>query len=79
LTVLDVVNTVDPIERIERCPLGLQSHGMNLCPLHKRLDEAIGFIEKAFAKTKIADLVIQCDGADSICGGTPGEGAGDPS
>lgn len=80
LTVLDIVNTVDPIERIVQCPLGMKSHGLRLCPLHKRLDEAIGLIEKAFLKTKIADLVVDSGGAGSICcGGTSGDKPGDES
>ena len=79
LTVLDVVNTVDPIERISQCPLGARSHGLNLCPLHKRLDEAIGLIEKAFVKTKIADLVVQSDEGGSICSATPCDGPGGKS
>lgn len=78
LTVLDVVNTVDPIKRIVQCPLGLKSHGLNLCPLHKQLDEVIGLIEKAFAKTKIADLEVGADGTESICGGaSPDEPGGE--
>ena len=36
LTLLEVVNAVDPIRRIATCPLGLASHGVRLCPLHKR-------------------------------------------
>src|SRR5688572_19877331 len=32
LSVLDVINAVDPLKRIERCPLGLATHGTNLCP-----------------------------------------------
>lgn len=57
LTVLEVVNAVDPIKRIERCPLDLESHGGMLCPLHKRLDEAIESVERSFAGTTIADLL----------------------
>ncbi len=34
LTMLDVVNAVDPIQRIHTCPLGLPAHGVRLCPLH---------------------------------------------
>src|SRR5262245_11425454 len=33
LTILDVVNAVEPIERIQSCPLGLAAHGVRLCPL----------------------------------------------
>src|SRR5947209_18550484 len=36
LTILEVVNAIDPIRRIDHCPLGLAAHGVNLCPLHRR-------------------------------------------
>ncbi len=51
VTVLEVVNAVDPIKRIHRCPLGIDSHGTNLCPLHQRLDQATELVEKSFAST----------------------------
>src|SRR3954468_1189802 len=38
LTILEGVNAVEPVGRIRTCPLGLKSHGVRLCPLHKRLD-----------------------------------------
>ena len=57
MTVLEVVNAVDPIKRIDRCPLGIDSHGTNLCPLHKRLDEATELVEQSFASTTIAELL----------------------
>jgi len=57
LSALDVINAVDPIRRIERCPLGLESHGAKLCPLHRRLDGAIALVEKALAETRISDLL----------------------
>ena len=59
LTVLEIVNAVDPIKRIETCPLHLDSHGVNLCPLHKRLDEAYEHMERSFAETTIAELLGQ--------------------
>src|SRR6185369_12131592 len=37
ITVLEVVNALDPIERIHTCPLKLKSHGTNLCALHRKL------------------------------------------
>lgn len=57
ITILQVINAVDPIERIEVCPLGLEEHSSRLCPLHKRLDDAIALIEEAFAKTTINELL----------------------
>jgi len=56
ITVLEVINAVDPIERIEVCPLGIEGH-TSLCPLHRRLDDAIAMVEQAFAKTSVAELV----------------------
>lgn len=59
ITVYDVIQAVDPIQRITTCPLGLPHHGTHLCPLHRRLDDAIGLVEAAFRNSSIADLVAQ--------------------
>ena len=56
ITVLEVVNAMDPIERIRTCPLKLAEHGTNLCALHRKLDEAIATVEKAFGSTTLAQL-----------------------
>lgn len=56
-SILEVIQAVDPIERIRDCPLGLESHGTNLCPLHKRLDDAMALIENQFHATSIAELL----------------------
>src|SRR6266700_4866628 len=48
ISVLDVVNTIEPIQRIRECPLGIAAHCTHLCPLHKRLDAAMAMIEEAF-------------------------------
>src|SRR5262249_16299528 len=53
LTILEVVNAVEPIGRIRQCPLGLAAHGVRLCPLHKRLDNALALVEDAFRKTTL--------------------------
>ncbi|MCC6681458.1 MAG: Rrf2 family transcriptional regulator [Phycisphaeraceae bacterium] len=57
ISVLDVVAAVDPIQRIATCPLGLAGHGSNLCPLHRKLDDALASIEQAFASTSLAELL----------------------
>ncbi len=57
ITVLDVVNAVDPIQRIDSCPLGLAEHGVELCPMHAQLDEALELMEQALSSTTIADLL----------------------
>ncbi len=57
LTVWDVVQAVDPMCRITTCPLGLKEHGENLCPLHKRMDAAIGVVEEAFRESTVAEIL----------------------
>lgn len=58
-SILEVIQAVDSIERIRDCPLGLDVHGTNLCPLHKRLDDAMALIEEQFRATSIAELIDQ--------------------
>lgn len=57
LSILDIVNVVDPIVRLKTCPLGIRSHGTALCPLHRQMDDALASIEKAFGSSTLADLV----------------------
>ena len=57
LSVLAVINAVDPIQRFPECPLGIPSHGRRLCPLHQRLDQAAAMVEKAFGETMVAELL----------------------
>ncbi len=56
LTMLDVLNAVEPLKRIESCPLGRPDH-LKLCPLHSELDEAIGHIRKLLSSRTIAELL----------------------
>lgn len=67
LTLLDVVQSVDPIVRITTCPLHLPGHGTNLCPLHRRLDNAMGAVESAFARTSIAQLLTEPGRNKPLC------------
>lgn len=57
LTVLEVINAVDPIHRFPECPLKLPHHGKNLCPLHRKLDDTALMAEQAFGSTTIRELL----------------------
>lgn len=57
LTVYDVVQAIDPIVRITSCPLGLEGHGSNLCPLHRGLDNAMGAVEMTFKRMTVHQLL----------------------
>ena len=57
ITLLDVVNLVDPISRITQCPLGIPAHDHCLCPLHRQLDDTLALIEQRFARLTLSDLL----------------------
>ncbi len=67
LTILDVVDAVEPIGRIRECPLGLTAHGVRLCPLHKRLDSALALVEKAFRETTLAEILAEPTRSRPLC------------
>ena len=56
ITLADIVNAVEPLQRIKKCPLGIANHE-TLCPLHKKMDEAMAMAEQAFRETTLADLL----------------------
>ncbi len=61
INLLDIINAVDPLRRIEYCPLGIENHQNELCPLHRRIDEAVRNIEEEFRRTSLA-LVLKESG-----------------
>ncbi len=67
LTILEVVNAVEPIGRITTCPLGLSAHGVNLCPLHRRLDAALASVEDAFRRTTLAEVLSEPTSSTPLC------------
>jgi Rrf2 family protein len=69
LTVLQIINAVDPVRRIERCPLNDSHHGRGLCPLHRRLDDGVALMEALYGGTTLAELVSEPEPARP-----PGEG-----
>jgi Rrf2 family protein len=74
LTMWEVVQAVDPLKRIDSCPLGFESHGTSLCPLHKELDSAIAEIEKSFSACKISTLIDPAAGSSPLCASVPKPG-----
>ena len=67
LTILEVINAVEPIGRITTCPLGLEVHGDRLCPLHRRLDAALALMEEAFDRTTLAELLADPSESVPLC------------
>jgi Rrf2 family nitric oxide-sensitive transcriptional repressor len=67
LSVLEVVNAVDPLRRFSECPLGIASHGRQLCPLHRRLDDAAQMVEDCFRQTMVSDLLAAPNAPKPLC------------
>jgi Rrf2 family nitric oxide-sensitive transcriptional repressor len=67
LSVYEIVQAVDPLRRIRACPLGLEAHGTNLCPLHRRLDDALALVEQSFRESTIADLLNEPTTSKPLC------------
>ena len=67
MTVLEIVNAVDPVTRIKTCPLQLSSHGVQLCALHRRMDNALAMVESAFAETTLAEILNESTERLPLC------------
>lgn len=67
LRVLEVVNAVDPLPRIRSCPLKLGAHAVQLCPLHRRLDDVLASVENALAASTIAELLADSGVERPLC------------
>ena len=80
ITIFAIVDAVDPILRIDACPLGLATHRERLCPLHERLDKAIAQVELALKSSTLAELLADPEGRRPLCEtlrGPPGAPRGD--
>ena len=62
-TLLDVVNVIDPLKRIESCPLSRSEHSHQLCPMHTQIDNAIGQLESGLSQLTLRQLVDESDSA----------------
>ena len=67
LSILEVINAVEPVQRIKVCPLGIRGHGTNLCSLHRALDEVMQNVEKSFGSQTIGDLLTRANKSRPLC------------
>ena len=70
ITILDVINTFDPFQRI-KCPLGLPEHRDDLCTLYCKLDQAMADIEKALGSTTLADITVDSSNTWALISALP--------
>lgn len=67
LSIWDVAEVVDPVRRIQHCPLKLHSHGTKLCPLHRRIDDALAGTEAVFRGTTVAEMLQEAGDQLPLC------------
>ena len=67
IRLLDVINAVTVVSRIESCPLGLASHGSKLCALHRKADEAAAAVIEVYNGTTLHDLLIDPNPNKPLC------------
>jgi Rrf2 family protein len=67
LTIWDIVEAVEPLQRIRKCPLRISAHTGGLCPLHRRLDDAMELVERSFRATALAELLQDAAGRSPLC------------
>ncbi len=67
IRLLEVINAVTLVERITTCPLGLPNHGSNLCPLHRRADEAAAAVIKVYNGVTLHDLLTDPNPNKPLC------------
>jgi hypothetical protein len=46
----------------------MTAHGVRLCPLHRRLDNALAIVEDAFGQTTLADILKEPTRSRPLCG-----------
>lgn len=69
IKLLEVLNSVSSVKRIETCPMGL--HGTNLCALHRISDRAIKAVMDIFDDTTLQDLLNDPSGPRPLCADKP--------
>ncbi len=71
LTLWEIIDVVEPIQRIRNCPLGIASHAGTLCPLHRNLDNVMATAEKMFRDLTVADMLSQPGSVSPLCAAQP--------
>lgn len=67
ISMLDVINSINPIEPITKCPLNLENHSGRLCPLHARLDAAARSMIDHFGSITLHEMISQDPDIRPLC------------
>ena len=67
LSMLDVINAVEPLTTLDSCPLSIEHHKSQLCPLHRRLNKTISQLKETLALSNIKDLLEEDPDRKPLC------------
>lgn len=67
IKLIDVINAVTVVERIKTCPLGIATHGSNLCALHRKSDEAAKAVIEVYDGVTLEDLMADPNPNKPLC------------
>lgn len=67
LSLFDVLNKIRSWQRWSSCPLEVEDHSEELCPLHRRLENISALVERQLRATTIASLVSDQDDLRPLC------------
>lgn len=67
LPLLRIINVVDPIKQIESCPLKLDTHGTNLCALHKKINHSMKLMEDVFQNSTVQTILDESSNSIPLC------------
>ncbi len=65
-SLLEVVNAIEPIDRIRSCPMEVEAHQDGLCPLHRCLDEIGSQLEDRLRAITLENVVSEAGGS-ALC------------
>lgn len=57
ITLLEIVDCFEPIQRITKCPIDLPEHKHQLCPLHIAMDELAAVARERLGRTTLAAVM----------------------
>lgn len=67
ISILEIVNAVEPFQRIRTCPLGLTAHKNQLCALHCRMDHALETVELELSHSTLAEILADPSPVLPLC------------
>ena len=67
LSIYDILNSIHPWQRWSQCPIDVEDHSNELCPLHRRLENVSSLVERQLRATSIKSLISNPDDLRPLC------------